>query len=190
MKNTILPTQQLLKVLNDSHINSFLSKHKKEEFELSDFNIDEQIEQINPKLWEAIHLLTRSMSERKGVKTSSLSKHTKKIRRYFIFCAMMFCMNEDYSMPLHTLIADVIDSQGGSAMLIKILNRLGVCASADTLSRYIQHKSSNSTDTISRCLNPDSFTVVSADNIDFLHSYARVSKGSNSSTHATSIQAV
>ena len=91
---------------------------------------------------------------------------------------------------MHTLITDVIDSQGGSAMLIKILNRLGVCASADTLSRYIQHKRSNRTDAINLCLNPDSFTVVSADNIDFMHSYARVSKGSNSSTHATSIQAV
>lgn len=87
---------------------------------------------------------------------------------------MMFCIIEDYTIPLHTLITDVIDGQGGSAMLIKILNRLGVCASADTLSRYIQHKCTNRTDAIHQYLSSDSFTVVSA----------------NSSTHATSIQAV
>ena len=74
---------------------------------------------------------------------------------------------EDFSIPLHTLITD---GQGGSAMLIKILNRLGIHASACTLSRYIQHKRSNRIDTINLCLNPDSFTVVSADNIDFMHS--------------------
>ena len=73
-------------------------------------------------------------------------------------------------------------------MLIKILNQLGVCASADTLSRYIQLKNSNRVAAINEYLSTESFTIVSADNIDFLHNYARVSKGSNSST--TSIQVV
>jgi DNA invertase Pin-like site-specific DNA recombinase len=36
-------------------------------------------------------------------------------------------------MPLHTLLADLIEGQGGSTLLVKILNRLGVCTSADTL---------------------------------------------------------
>ena len=92
-------------------------KTQKDEFELSDFNIDEQIENID----QAIHVLTRSMSERNRVKTSSLSKHTKRTRRFFIFCAMMFCINEDYTIPLHTLVTDIIDGPGGSAMLIKVL---------------------------------------------------------------------
>ena len=65
---------------------------------------------------------------------------------------MMFCINEDYTIPLHTLVTDIIDGQGGSAILIKVLNRLGVCASADTLSRYIQHKNSNRTDAIHQYL--------------------------------------
>ena len=89
---------------------------------------------------------------------------------------------EKYTIPLHTL-------QGGSATLIKMLNQLGLCASADTLARYIQHKSINKETAMNCCLNSDSFTVVSADNIDFLHSYARVYKGSkNSSWHGLSIQ--
>ena len=44
---------------------------------------------------------------------------------------------------------------------------------------------------MTKYLDSESFTIVSADNIDFRHSYARVSKGSkNSSWHGTSIQVV
>ncbi len=68
-------------------------------------------------------------------------KHTqKKIRRYFILCCILFCTDARCSRPLHQLITNVVESQGGSALLIKILNRLGVCTSADTLSRFVQHK--------------------------------------------------
>ena len=70
-----------------------------------------------------------------------------------------------------------------------MLNQLCLCASADSLARYIQHKSINKETAMNCCLNSDSFTVVSADNIDFLHSYARVYKGGkDSSWHGLSIQ--
>ena len=71
---------QVLNQLNSlacSHINSYLRQHRKDEFELSTLTIDAQIENIDPRLWEALMLLTRSMSEGYGVKTSLLSKHTK-----------------------------------------------------------------------------------------------------------------
>ena len=45
----------------------------------------------------------------------------------------MFITDDRCSIPLHILIADLVEGQGGSAWLHKILNRLGVCASADTL---------------------------------------------------------
>ena len=53
---------------------------------------------------------------------------------------MMFCINENYTIPLHTMLTSIIDGQGGSATLIKVLNQLGVCASMDTLARHIQQK--------------------------------------------------
>ena len=104
----------------------------------------------------------------------------------------MFCINEDFTQPLHTLITDLVEGQGGSALLIRMLNRLGACASADTLARYIQQKCTNHTNTTSQCLNADSFFVISADNIDFVHSFARMYKGNNTSNSwsGTSIQAV
>ena len=203
---TNLPTESVeeqldqVELLNDlnsyayTHINSYTPRHSKDEFNLAEFNIDQQIGELEPKQWEAICLLTRSASERKGVSKVTdptlASFHTKKVRQFAIFCIMMFCINENYTISLHTLITDLIDGQGGSATLIKMLNHLGLCAFADTLACYIQHKSINKETGMNCCLNIDSFTVVSADHIDFLHSYAWVYKGSkNSSWYGLSIQA-
>ena len=100
----------------------------------------------------------------------------------------MFDTDSRCSLPLHTLITDLIDSQGGSSQLIKCLNNLGVCASADTLARFVQHTTSKEQ---SVQLDTESFFVLSADNIDIEHKHAQVYKGSqNSSWHGTSIQLV
>ena len=96
-------------------------------------------------------------------------------------------------MPMHILIADLIESQGGTAFLIQALNRLGVCSSQDTLKRFIQSKvdTKNGKHPCSGYCNSNSFTVISVDNIDFLHSFARVFKGTqNSSWHGTTVQLV
>ncbi len=151
------------------------------------------IQGADPQLWEAICLLTRSVSERVGITglkrgrdPTSVANQTKKLRR-FLLSAILFCSDDRCSVPLHTLLTDMIDSQGGSALLVRIL----VCASLDTLSRSIQHHvgqiKGKCGDT---CLNTSSFTVVSADNIGFQHSYARVFCGNQASSwHGTSIQA-
>ena len=178
-----------------SHITNYLTKYDKQQFEFVDLDIDKEIEATDPKLWEAICLLTRSTSERKGLSKvndlSSQAYHTKKIRRFFLLSALLFCINDDYTIPLHTYTTDLIEGQGGSAALVKLLNQFGVCASSDTLARYIQGKVSNPWARIAHSLEMDSFTAVSADNIDFLHSYARHFKGSkNNSWHGTTVQVV
>ena len=178
-----------------SHVTNYLAKYSKQQFEFVDLDFDSEIEGIDPKLWEAICLLTKSASERKGLSKvcdpSSKAHHRKKVRRFFLLSALLFCINDDYTIPLHTYITDLIEGQGGSTALVKMLNQLGVCASSDTLARYIQGKVSDPLTRISQSLDMDSFTAVSADNIDFLHSYARHYKGSNNSSwHGTTIQAV
>ena len=80
--------QQYLNVLDDlntracSHITSYLSKRNKQNFEFVDLDIDKEIEGTDPKLWEAICLLSRSTSERRGISKvtnpSSRAYHTKK----------------------------------------------------------------------------------------------------------------
>lgn len=154
-------------------------------------NIDKYIEKIDPQLWQAVCVLTKSMSERRETPQPQFM-HTKKVRQFFICCCIMYCINEDYTIPLHTLITDIIEGQGGSELLIKILNRLGVCSSVDTLDRYIQRKNTDITASMNRCLNEDGFIVLSLDNIDFIASYARVCKSKNTRNtfNATSLQAV
>jgi len=41
-------------------------------------------------------------------------------------------------VPLHLLLTDLIDSQGGSNELIRLLNRLGAVASVETHRQYVQ----------------------------------------------------
>ena len=68
---------------------------------------------------------------------------------------------------------------------------MGVCSSSDTLSRFINHISNNLCLLPNKALTTESFAVVSADNLDYLHSYARVCKhNQKSSWHGTSIQLV
>ena len=68
-----------------------------------------------------------------------------------------------------------------------------MCSSHDTLKRLIQSKvdTTKGKDPCSGFYNSRSFTVISVDNIDFLHSFARVFKGTqNSSWHWTTVQLV
>lgn len=75
---------------------------------------------------------------------------------------------------------------------MKILNRLGICSSSDTLARCIQHRvTERETKGPEQECSRDSITFILADNIDFLHSYAQVFCGNQSSSwHGTTVQAV
>ena len=152
-------------------------------------DINTLISQINPTLWKAICTITQSVSERRGKGTT---QHVKTVRRFFCLCALMFCINDRCHMPLHNLLTDMVDGLGGSTLLIKLLNRLGVCSSADTLARAIQFRVAEREEKGPRYkYSPTAFTIVSIDNIDFLHSYARVFCGDQKrSWHGTTIQIV
>ena len=172
-----------------SQAKHFLAKEGDHEYESLD--IDQLIKEIDPELWETVCILTRSISEKRGTSRvtdeSSQVFHIKKTRCFYLLCSLLFVTDDRCSLPMHTLLTDLVDSQGGSTLLIRVLNRLGICASLETLSRFIQHKVTtlNSTKQVT-----NGFTVISADNIDFLHSYARVFCGNQvSSWHGTSIQA-
>lgn len=109
--------------------------------------------------------------------------HIKKVRHLSVLCNILFCTDDRCSLPLHTLVADVVDSQGGSVLLIKTLNRLGLSTSSDTLNHFIQYKvSSDHAGKSVQWNDQDSFVVVSAGDIDFLHGYARVFQGNQTSS--------
>ena len=189
-------TSKVTDHLNDviiAHTRKLVAQDAVTPLDYSEVDIDKFIAEVHPDLWQAILLLTRSVSDRRGtsktIDPSSRAYQLKKIRCFFLLCMVVFCT--DNRCSFHTLVTDMVDSQGGSDLLIKLLNRFGVCSSVDTLSRFMQYKvKDTSFESNSKHLKPESF-ICSADNIDFLHSYSTVFKGSQkSSWHGTSIQAV
>ncbi len=121
-------------------IHTLLSREHESPFDHDQLDIDKSIQAVDPQVWSAISVLTRSVSERRRTSKAafdpnSTAYQTKKTRRFFLLCALLFCTDDRCSVPLHTLVTDTVDSQGGSALLIRLLNRLGVCASFDTLNR-------------------------------------------------------
>ena len=90
-------------------------------------------------------------------------------------------------MPLHILLTDLIDSQGGSYELIRILNRLGAVASVRTVSCGAEN--------VCRCSPEPRFESVHCnirvDNIEFLQRHSFVYSGDQGrSWHGTTIQVV
>ena len=167
-------------------------------FEFDQLNIDQLVAEIDPKLWEFVCMITRPMSACKGYtyssgeKNSLLNTRVKKVRRFFCLCVLLFCTDDRCHLPLHALITDAVESYGGSAMLIRMLNRLGACSSADTLARVIQYRvEEREKRGVEQDCNPNEITIISVDNIDFLHSYAQVYCGAQTSSwHGTTVQAV
>lgn len=72
------------------------------------------------------------------------------------------------------------------------MNRLGACASIETLDRYVQYRVEQRLEEGPLAAHSqDSFMFISADNLDFLHSCARVYSGKQqSSWHGTTVQIV
>ena len=81
---------ELLRELNTqihSQIKEFLSKDAVAVVNHDQIDVNHLIDEIPPKLWQAVTLLTESVSERRGTstvsKTDSASYHIKRIRLFF-----------------------------------------------------------------------------------------------------------
>ena len=68
-------------------------------------------------------LLTQSVRNR-AQQYELPSTHTKRMQCFFLLCVLQFCTVHRCSMPLHTLLTDIVETCGGSSVLVHILNRL------------------------------------------------------------------
>ena len=158
------------------------------------FNLDgmvEAIKKFDQDIWDAMCILTHGVTEEESSDTEHVTL-VKKTRRLFILSQIMFLMDKRCSEPFHILTADMIDCFGGSSQLLRIFNRLGICAGEDTLKRHIQSTIIQLQEKgILMGLDPSGVIMFTMDNIDFLCSHAQVFCGKqNLSWHGTTLQAV
>ena len=114
-----------------------------------------------------------------------------KFEDFFCICTLLFTINSQCSFPLHTLIADAVETCGGSNRLMRLSNRFDVCVSPETHARYLQYRNQKRKSEGPMAAFPNNtFMFVSADNLDFIHGYARVCGEQQSSWHGTTIQIV
>ena len=151
--------------------------------------INEYLTNVDPLSLNFLTSITNTIPERD---ISSTTESIKKTRLYFILCQLMFCTNPKSPTLIHDVIADIIEVCGGSRQLIRILNRLGCCSSADTHDRFVtQHAMAQRQMSIWDNISANTFTVTSIDNFDMLQSYSAVYCGDQQrSYHGTTLQLV
>ena len=119
------------------HITTILQEDSKSPFDISTLNIDEWIEKYDPKLWKMIVMLTRNQQERKKSEIVECIPPLRKLRCFYILCIILYTVDNRCSMPIHTLLTDIVENHGGNSELIMILNHLGAIASTDTHRRFV-----------------------------------------------------
>lgn len=161
-------------------------------YDISSFSVDETISTIDPVIWKMIVMLTRTVKERRKNTSPSNISLKRKLHCLYCVCVMFFATNTSCSVPLHVLLTDVIESQGGSYDLIRTLNKFGAVASIDTHRRYVQYQVQKQMEVgLLNDLDRQKFTVVTVDNIDFLQRHAMVYCGDQGrSWHGTTVQVV
>ena len=135
-KETMAEVCQTLNRRCHTQINKLIEEDTMRPHCIENIDLNAFIEQLDPDIWKAVCLLMQPSSTRANRKENS---HVRKLRQVFCVCSIFFTMNRQCSFPIHTLIADAIKTLGGSNKLVRVLNRLGVCASSETHTRYIQY---------------------------------------------------
>ena len=173
-------------------VRSTTSKDAQTPYDVATFNLQSCIDNIDPILWKMVVLITRSVREvQRHIAPENIS-HQRKLQCLYTLCVMLFNTNRMCSVPLHLLLTDLVEAQGGSSELVRLLNNVGAIASADTHQRHVQfYIERKRKEGILSELNVEQFTVVSVYNIDFLQRHAYVYCGDQSrSWHGTTVQAV
>ena len=162
------------------------SKDATTPYDISSFNLEDCIRNIDPVLWKMVVLLTRSV---RGSRRNKPLSRQRKLQCLYTLCVMLFNTNRSCSSPMHVLLTDIIEAHGGSTELICTLNHVGAIASLDTHKRYAQFVIEKKLEGLLSGLDENLFRVVSVDNIDFLQRHAFVYCGDQKrSWHGTTIQ--
>ena len=142
-ESTLFESAKTINQILRKEIGESLKLKKDKSFTFDAVNFDQLIEKTDSTVWTFICELTKSTSEVRGTSKGndphSTSHHVKRVRRLFCTCLLRYIIDDRCNFPLHNLIADAVDAYGGSSVLIKLMNRLGLCSSETKLRKFIQH---------------------------------------------------
>lgn len=139
------------------------------------FSLQEFSDSIDPQLKDFIGIATETVRKQQHQNTHNVSQlydHTKNVHQLFILRILMYCANPKGPTPLHNILADVIETNGGSRQFIRILNCIGYVSSPDTHDRFVtMHAEEQREKNIWTQISPCLFTVASVDNFDVTKSF-------------------
>ena len=143
------------------HISHFLKNHDKHTFQIAN-----TLQQLF--CWwnwpHSIQILTMSLcqQQKKPIPHPFLPRLLTfdLYRGFSLSVQWCFVVNSHYNIPLHTPLTSIIDGQGGTETLIKILNCLGIlCCSMDTLKWHVQYWHSRREESVAQNLETDGFAI-------------------------------
>lgn len=176
-------------------INDMLHKKIKRISEMPDFSYTSLTGLINntdTRLITFLKLATQSVRERHAsqciepLESSNLSKIAT------LVCLLITCTNAKQLTPIHNILADIIETCGGSRELIGILNRMGFVSSPDSHDRFVTfHAEAERDKHLWTKISPSVVTVASVDNFHMLQTHSDIYQGKHHrSYHGTTIQLV
>lgn len=115
-------------------IDKKLQQDKTHPVDLSTIDFEQEIASTDPIVWQMLRLLTRTREERKKPSKFFLQKSLSTLRSqhmFYIMCSLFFITDNQCSIPLHTLLTDIVYSHGGTIELVQVMNRLGMISSED-----------------------------------------------------------
>ena len=149
------------------------------------FNLIDEIQKIDPVLWNFIYRITANEQEEKILRHSwfkwdilDIDTDDSNIRlfsRLFIASCIFNAQNLHCVEPLHLLLSDILDKHSRSSTdLISIIAGIGAGISKDSLSRCISSKCNDISEQ-NEVIYSSRFAVASFDNLDKNQSYAKSS---------------
>ena len=155
------------------------------------FDLDKMLTKFDPQLVKCIHILTAPVRSRHKLLDNSRDTTTS-VKQLLCLATLLYVTNNQCYMPLQYILTDAILCMGGSAELVRVLNRFGACVSLDTHNRISTRiVTIRMLRGIQSQLTPCTLTVISIDNIDLMQINAMVSAlHAKRSWHGTSIQCV
>ena len=156
----------------------------------AEFDPNTVLSKLDPHLVKCMHILTAPVRGRH--KLLDGEQDTTSVKKFFCLATILFTTNNQCYMPLHYILTYAIVCMGGSAELVRVLNRFGACVSLDTHNRISTRiVTMRILRDIQSQLIPHTLTVLSLDNIDLMQINAMVSAlHSKRSWHGTSVQCV